>query len=136
MDAHPGNVFVTDDCELTLFDFDDASYGHFVYDIAMVLFYVSLWDKDATSFTARFMPPFLQAYREENRLDPRWLRELPVFLKLREIDLFWLIHLGFPDGSWENDDWCCGYMDGRRERIEAGTPFISYDWRSLERHLQ
>ena len=97
--------------------------------------YISMWDRDATALTARVMPPFLQAYREQNKLDPKWLKELPVFLKLREIDLFWMIRLSLPDSSWEMHDWFRNYMDGRREKIEAGTPFISYDWNSLEKYL-
>jgi len=37
-DAHTGNFFI-DDGELTLFDFDDSAYKHFISDIAVVLFY-------------------------------------------------------------------------------------------------
>lgn len=133
-DAHLGNLFVDEDCTLTLFDFDDCVYGHFIYDIAMVLFYISMWDeKDPGGFTGGFMPVFLQGYREHNRLDPRWLGEMPHFLKLREIDLFAAIL--FAMGEDPEDDWCARYMDGRRGKIEAGTPFIEFDWESLAGYL-
>ncbi len=133
-DAHLANLFVDEDYTLTLFDFDDCVYGHFIYDIAMVLFYVSMWGRDdMRSFMGRFMPVFLQGYREHNRLDPCWLKELPHFLKLREIDLFAAIL--FTMGETPEDAWCARYMDGRRAKIGNDVPYITYDWDSLAGYL-
>ena len=133
-DAHLGNLFVDEDYTMTLFDFDDCVHGHFIYDIAMVLFYVAMWDRDdMAGFTGRFMPTFLQGYREHNQLDPHWLAELPHFLKLREIDLFAAIL--FAMGEKPEDAWAAGYMNGRREKIENDIPYIEYDWDSLKEYL-
>jgi Ser/Thr protein kinase RdoA (MazF antagonist) len=134
-DAHPGNFFVDDEENLTLFDFDDCVYGHFIYDIAMVLFYTSIGEPDPAAYTGRFMPVFLAGYREENRLDPVWLAELPHFMKLREIDLFAVIHFSFADGDHPDNPWCARYMQGRRARIEGDVPLIDYDWASLRKYL-
>ena len=135
-DAHLANLFVDEDYHLTLFDFDDCVYGHFIYDIAMVWFYASMWGKDDPGgFTAHFMPVFLSAYREENRLDPHWLAEMPHFLKLREIDLFAQIHHGFTDGDHPDDPWSARYMQGRQERIENGVPYIAFNWETLAPYL-
>ncbi len=134
-DAHPGNFFVDDDDNLTLFDFDDCVYGHFIYDIAMVLFYTSIGELNPAEHSGRFMPVFLAGYREENQLDPAWLRELPHFMKLREIDLFAAIHFSSEDGDNPDHPWSARYMKGRRERIEGDVPFIDYDWDSLARYL-
>lgn len=132
-DAHPGNFFVDEQLNLTLFDFDDCVYGHFIYDIAMVLFYTSNGEADPAAYTARFMPVFLEGYREENRLDPSWLAELPYFMKLREIDLFAAIRFSF--GENPDDPWCARYLSGRRERIENDVPYIDFDWNSLAKYL-
>jgi amicoumacin kinase len=132
-DAHPGNFFVDEEYTITLFDFDDCVYGHFIYDIAMVLFYTAMWETDKSVFAARFLPVFFSGYREENRLDPRWLAELPHFLKLREIDLF--AEILFMDGENPEHPWSAGYLKGRRERIEQDLPFIEYDWESLGKYL-
>jgi Ser/Thr protein kinase RdoA (MazF antagonist) len=133
-DAHLANLFVDEDYTLTLFDFDDCVYGHFIYDIAMALFYISMWGKDDVSgFTGRFMPVFLRGYREHNRIDPSWLPELPHFLKLREIDLFAAIL--FTMGETPEDAWCARFMDGRRAKIENDIAFIQYDWNSLAEYL-
>ena len=133
-DAHLGNLFVDEDYTMTLFDFDDSVYGHFIYDIAMVLFYIVMWDtNDMTGFTRRFMPTFLQGYREHNQLDPRWLAELPYFLKLREIDLFAAVL--FTMGEKPDNEWGRNYMNGRRAKIENDIPYIEYDWDALEEYL-
>jgi len=133
-DAHLGNLFVDEDYALTLFDFDDCVYGHFIYDIAMVLFYISMHDEeDPARFTAAFMPVFLQGYRQHNRLHGCWLCEIPHFLKLREIDLFAAILSTY--GETPQDEWCAGYMQGRRARIENDIPYLVFDWDSLLPHL-
>jgi amicoumacin kinase len=132
-DAHPGNFFVDEDYTITLFDFDDCVYGHFIYDIAMVLFYTSMGEQDPSAYTGRFMPVFLSGYREENHLDPYWLKELPHFMKLREIDLYAAILFSF--GPEPEDRWCANYLNGRRFRIGQDVPYIEFDWDSLNRYL-
>lgn len=134
-DAHPGNFFVDEQNNLILFDFDDCAYGHFIYDIAMVLFYTANEEPDPATHTARFMPAFLTGYREENRINPAWFSELPNFMKLREIDLFAAIHFSEEDGDNPEHPWCARYMKGRRGRIENDQPFIDYDWGSLAKYL-
>jgi Ser/Thr protein kinase RdoA (MazF antagonist) len=134
-DAHTGNLFLTEDGRITLFDFDDCCYGWYIYDIAMVLFYGVMWQPDPVAFTGYFMSHFLCGYRSQNDLDPAWLVELPAFLKLREIDLYAVIHDSF-DLDHLNDPWVTGYMRGRKERIDAGRPYLEFDFSSLARHLQ
>jgi Ser/Thr protein kinase RdoA (MazF antagonist) len=80
------------------------------------------------------LPFFLRAYAGENRLDPRWLSEIPAFLKLREIDLYALIHRSM-DVNDLSDPWCRRYMDGRRESISAGRPFLGFDFEALAPYL-
>jgi Ser/Thr protein kinase RdoA (MazF antagonist) len=133
-DFHAGNFFVDDEGRITAFDFDDCVYSWFIYDIAMVLFYSALFAEDGRAFTEAFMPCFLQGYRRENALDPAWLAEMPHFLKLREIDLYAVIHRSFDLESTE-DRFVAHYMPGRRERIEGEVPVIDYDFPSLARYL-
>jgi hypothetical protein len=61
------------------------------------------------------------------------LKELPHFLKLREIDLFAVIL--FTMGENPKSAWCARYMQGRRERIENEVPYITFDWESLTQYL-
>ncbi|MCP4363498.1 MAG: phosphotransferase, partial [Chloroflexi bacterium] len=94
-DAHGGNFFVDDAGRITLFDFDDCAYSWFMNDIAIVLFYAAVNTDDPSAFTEHFMTHFLKGYKSKNHLNPAWLKEIPHFLKLREIDLYAIIHRSF-----------------------------------------
>lgn len=132
-DAHAGNFYVDGD-HMTLFDFDDCIYGWYAYDIAVVLFYAVTNEQDWPALIRSFMPRFLSGYSQENHLSPAWLKEIPHFLKLREIDLYAVINRSFDVTDLDNP-WVSRYMDGRRERIEAHEPYIDFDFTSLEPFL-
>jgi len=125
-DAHGGNMLVDEAGTITLFDFDDCVYRWFANDIAIVLFYVVTGQEDPVGFGHRFLDQFLSGYRTENQLDPQWFREFPQFLKLREIDLYAVIHRSF-DVTNLDDPWCARFMDGRKERIESDVPYLELD---------
>jgi len=129
-DAHLGNLFVDEMGEITLFDFDDCAYSWFMNDIAIVLFYSALGQADQAAFTKEFMTHFLLGYRAENHLDGEWLGEIPYFLKLREIDLYAVIHRSFDVENIE-DPWVAMYMENRKDRIQNGVPFIDFDFSTL-----
>jgi Ser/Thr protein kinase RdoA (MazF antagonist) len=133
-DAHGGNLFVDDTGRITLFDFDDCNYSWFANDLAIALFYMIVNREDAPAFTREFMSHFLRGYSSENRLDPAWLKEIPHFLKLREIDLYAIIHRSF-DVDNLDDPWCARYMRGRRSRIEDGVPYVDFNFESLAEYL-
>jgi len=129
-DAHMGNMFVDHRGRITLFDFDDCNYSWFANDIAIVLFYAALGKEAETGFIQEFMHHFLAGYREENQLDEIWLQEIPFFLKLREIDLYAVIHRSF---DVENIDhpWVAMFMEGRKQRIEGQVPVFAFDFGNL-----
>ncbi len=129
-DAHRGNLFIDADGSLTLFDFDDCAYSWFANDVAVVLFYMIADAPDPVAFTAEFMPRFLRGYRRFRPLDRRWLRTIPDFLKLREMELYAVIHRDF-DVERIDHPWCAGFMAGRRERIEEEVPVVEFDFGSL-----
>lgn len=153
-DAHQNNFFMDADGTLTLFDFDDCAYSWFINDIAIVLFYISmdaeeLGFPDAASFTHEFLTHFLRGYRQAYSLSPAWLKEIPVFLKLRELELYAVVHRDFqidgvehwslesfkqtPGFDVSNDGhmWIAAFMQHRKTRIEQNLPFIDYDFEPL-----
>ena len=129
-DAHGGNFFVDDAGRITLFDFDDCVYSWYVYDIAMVVFYALTNHADPVGFGSHFWSHFWPGYRAEFDLDPIWLDQMQAFFKLREIDLYAVIHRSF-DVENLNDPWVRAFMAGRRERIEKGVPFVDLDFPAL-----
>ncbi len=122
-DAHAGNFFVNEAGNLTLFDFDDCLYGHYAYDLAMVLFYVVTNLPDADEFGANFWQHFYRGYQQENQLDEAWLREIPHFMKLREVDLYAIILRDYD--SLAGDNWVETFLKGRKERIEQNVPYMN-----------
>ncbi len=124
-DAHGGNFFVDAKGEITLFDFDDCVYGWFIYDIAMVIFYAVTNHEYPQAAAAELWPEFWRGYCLENDLDPAWLSEIPAFLKLREIDLYAVIHRSFDVDSLV-DSWVAQFMAGRRDRIEKEMPYLDF----------
>ncbi len=129
-DAHGGNFFVDDRGRLTLFDFDDCCYGHFIYDVAMVIFYAATNTDDPSAYARQFFPPFWRGYRQENELNPVWLNEIPWFLKLREIDLYAVIHRSYGADNIA-DSWAAQFMRDRKEKIDDAVPYLDVDFLSL-----
>ena len=126
-DLHHGNFFV-DNGELTVFDFDDCQYHWFAYDFVIPLFYV-LRDKQVNPqdkiFAAEFMAAFMTGYKRENLIDRYWMERLPLFMKVREMELYMLLLDEKPENL---NDWCLRLLEGRRESIEQGKPVIDIDF--------
>lgn len=134
-DAHGNNFLVDDAGNITLFDFDDCGYGWYANDIAIVLFHTVMDADDWPAFTQEFMTHFLRGYQQVYRLEPRWLQEIPHFLKLRELELYGVIHRDFVDVNNIEHEWCAQFMRGRKAKIEQDAPFIDFDFTSLATHL-
>ncbi len=134
-DPHGGNLYLDDDLNITFFDFDDCGYAHFIYDVALTLFYSVMGTEDPAAYTRSFLSHFWRGYRRENDLPSSWLAKLPLFLKLREIDLYALFHRSF-DVANIDDPWARRFMDGRKERIEAGEPYVTFDFAAFAAELE
>jgi Ser/Thr protein kinase RdoA (MazF antagonist) len=95
------------------------------------------------------MISFLKGYRSAYALDPAWLKEIPTFLKLRELELYAVVHRDFEiehiehwslegfkqipgfDSTNGNDMWIANFMRNRKQNIEQDLPFIDFDFASL-----
>jgi len=133
-DAHGNNLFVDGEGRITLFDFDECAYNWFINDIAVVLFYIVQDAEDWRAFTDEFMAHFLRGYIRACPLDLTWLKEIPNFLKIREIELYAVLHRDF-DVNNIDDEWCARFMHDRKSRIENDVPYIDFDFESLATQL-
>ncbi|PKO12069.1 MAG: hypothetical protein CVU39_25970 [Chloroflexi bacterium HGW-Chloroflexi-10] len=129
-DAHGSNFFVDTAGRITLFDFDECAYSWFINEVAIVLFYVVQDAQDWPAFTRAFMGHFLRGYVRACPLDSVLLKEIPAFLKMREIELYAVLHRDFDVGNIDNE-WCARFMQGRKASIEQDRPFIDFDFDSL-----
>lgn len=131
-DLHFGNMFF-DGKELTFFDFDDASYKHFISDIAIIIFYYfgygTKTDEEIEEEAITLMTPFIKGYETMNQLDRYWFEQLNEFIKLREIILFMVIYAGGEE--LRNRPYAQRYFEKYAQRIKHDVPFFN-----LERVLQ
>ncbi|MGG2063864.1 phosphotransferase enzyme family protein [Bacillus sp. S14(2024)] len=131
-DLHQGNFFVQDNT-LTIFDFDDCSFCWFAQDIA-VSFYHAVWQglsvrPEHVSFPQEFMKYFIEGYSKEHRMNKEILKQIPLFLKLREVFLFALFHK-----VWDFDkleEWQAYTLKDLQYRIEQGVPYTNVDFLSF-----
>jgi Ser/Thr protein kinase RdoA (MazF antagonist) len=130
-DAHRGNFYVDREGKITFFDFDDSSYSWFVEDIALVLFYAVMGQEEPARFTDKFLRGFLPGYFAAYPLDLKWFQQIPVFMKMRELDLYAVIHRSF-DVENLDDPWCIWYLDGRAERLMDGKPYLDFDFAGFD----
>ena len=126
-DVHQGNFF-HDNGKITIFDFDDCAYKHFVSDIAIAVFYSMMSKNDFSSkedFAEYFLHHFMEGYSLENTIGGEWMKRLPDFLKLREVVLYTAICRSMsPD---EPDEWCANYLNKHRPTIENDVPVLARD---------
>lgn len=90
-DIHHGN-FHYENGELTIFDFDDATYNYFAHDLAMILYYSVLrkeWSEEEKAIFARHQLQVLRkGYETEHVLDDSIYHTLPLFMRLRDVALY------------------------------------------------
>lgn len=97
-DIHQGN-FHYDGKELTIFDFDDATYNYFIHDLAMVIYYSALTtngtEEEKTLFARNQLKIVRKGYESEHQLAEVWYDSLPLFFRLRDIGLYGTIQKKF-----------------------------------------
>ena len=97
-DIHQGNFLRKPSGELGVFDFDDAAHKWFASDIAIAIYYASMHtqntqpDKDVNDFAAHFFEHYWKGYSKIYTLDAYWLKQIPDFLKLRDLTLYTCLH--------------------------------------------
>lgn len=127
-DMHMENIHVDDAGRIKVFDFDDSSYFYFVADIAVALFHLTphRCTPEQTRRMAEVYTWMMEGYRSENQLSSQWLASIPLFMRLRQIDLYCILKQ-----DWEyvkDDEWCISYMEGRRERVLSDAPVLDIDF--------
>jgi Ser/Thr protein kinase RdoA (MazF antagonist) len=92
-DFNDGNFTVDySNGDITVFDFDDACYNWFMYDLACAwesgvgrtMFEADM--NERKSFMQRYFDHIMTGYNRENELPNQWLQKLPFFLKMVEMD--------------------------------------------------
>ncbi|MEK3855352.1 phosphotransferase enzyme family protein [Cytobacillus sp. FSL H8-0458] len=126
-DIHSGNFFY-DEKDIQVFDFDDCCYHWFASDIAIPLYYSLLYKfKEANPaevniFGRVFLDSFLDGYQQENEIPGDLEKQLPLFLRLRDITLYSVIHKKI--APEDRDPQLLVMMKSIKDRIERNAPIF------------
>ena len=127
-DFNDGNFTVDyDNGDMTIFDFDDACYFWFVYELACA------WEggigrtmfrplDKRQAFMDRYMEQLLEGYNRENSLNAEWLERLPLFLQVIQMEEF-LHYAQYLDGP---DDEIQAGLNYKRRCIEEDIPYLGF----------
>ncbi|MFT4413670.1 phosphotransferase enzyme family protein [Fredinandcohnia humi] len=124
-DFHQGNLILTKQGELVTIDFDECAYNWYAQDIA-VMFYHAFWQDssfngESDHFCHTFMGNFFKGYIEENLLHEDIIKQIPIFLKLREIFLFRLFLEKWDMANLE--EWQEYTINSLKENITNDIPY-------------
>jgi Ser/Thr protein kinase RdoA (MazF antagonist) len=131
-DLHFGNFFIeTHTGRVTVFDFDDCAYGWYIMDTALLLFDILVVYPrlDREAFAARFLEAYWRGYLQEMPLSAFWARQLPLFLKLLELNIY-ASYRKYEDPD-DRTSWLGKFYQGRKERLEQDLPYLQLDFEAL-----
>jgi len=89
-DIHPWNFHIDGDA-VRLFDFDDTIFGWHALDIGIALYHALWWGRGNDAgydFTHEIIGSFLEGYLLANKLDPFWIKKIPLFMRFRQVCKF------------------------------------------------
>jgi amicoumacin kinase len=94
-DLHEGNFFVDEANAVTCIDFDDCAYHYFLQDLTIPIYYALLHEPLETLQLAaeRIFKKFLSGYLTAFELPEDELERVPLFLRLRDVELMQLVQL-------------------------------------------
>ncbi|KAF0820119.1 hypothetical protein KIS4809_0699 [Bacillus sp. ZZV12-4809] len=124
-DIHSGNFFY-DGKEIQVFDFDDCCYHWFASDIAIPLYYSLLYkfkeadQSEINGFGRGFLDSFLDGYQLENEIPGDLEKHLPLFLRLRDITLYSVLHKKI--APEDRTPQLLKMMKSIKDRIERNVP--------------
>ncbi|WP_232695575.1 phosphotransferase enzyme family protein [Brevibacillus daliensis] len=127
-DIHLNN-FHYDNGKLTVFDFDDTIYYHYIHDLAIVVYY-STWRSGETveersKFARHQLRLLKKGYETEYKLDDKWYEEIPLYLLMRDVSLYAIIYLKFRDQLMP--DHIKTVCDAITQRIQKREPLVKLD---------
>jgi Ser/Thr protein kinase RdoA (MazF antagonist) len=90
---HQQNFLVDPTGNMILYDFSKVKYHFYTYDIAIALFHAmqTVPEPEQAQFKEWFLPPFMEGYLLEHKLDKSWREQVEFFLEYRQI--FYYLYL-------------------------------------------
>ena len=87
-DINGRNYLVNNECEITLFDFDECQLDWYVDDIVIQLFYYTYVFEDVYERASFFMSNFIKGYRKYYEFTKSDIEIMPLLFQMRELIVF------------------------------------------------
>jgi len=113
--------------DITVFDFDDSCYFWFIYELA------SAWEggigrvmfrgiEERKAFMDQYMDQVMEGYTRENELSVEWMRRLPMFIQLIQVEEF----LHFVQYIDDPDEEMQAQLSYKIKCIEDDLPYMGF----------
>ncbi|RCW40641.1 phosphotransferase enzyme family protein [Paenibacillus prosopidis] len=126
-DNHHGNFRVDREWKITLFDFDECAYFWFANELSIPLYdatmdkcrlEVSRNNPIRSEYIKEFFTSFIEGYSQKYTVDDGLLKQIPIFLKIRDITRYILMKDMFRDNEGLQQ-----HLIELRKTIENELPF-------------
>jgi Ser/Thr protein kinase RdoA (MazF antagonist) len=91
------NILVDSDSKLTMIDFQDCEKHYYIYDLAVPIYSALEFSfsggENIRDYERSITRALIDGYKEENDLSSEMLMKLPLFLKLKELFEYNLMHM-------------------------------------------
>ena len=91
------NILVDSDSNLTLVDFQDCEKHFYIFDLAVPVYsameYSFVGNGNIVDYGRSITNAIIEGYQEENEISQEMLEKLPLFIKLKEIFEYSLMHM-------------------------------------------
>lgn len=91
------NILVDSDSKLTMIDFQDCEKHYYVYDLAVPIYSALEFSfsggENLRDYERSITRALVDGYKEENELSSEMLTKLPLFMKLKELFEYNLMHM-------------------------------------------
>jgi Ser/Thr protein kinase RdoA (MazF antagonist) len=119
-DLHHGNFFTTPDAQISVFDFDDAAYHFFTYDLVIATMHLPTAVRPVERLP--IATAIIAGYRQLEPSPPGFVEDFRRLLLLRDLQIYQLIHKKIApeerDERWRVD------VASMAERIRSASPLF------------
>lgn len=124
------NILVDDDRRMTLIDFQDCEKHFYLFDLAVPIYsaieYSFAGGGSIVDYGREVTKAIIEGYEEENALAPEMLEKLPVFIKLKELFEYSLMHRYWDKEKLTEDQ--MRIMNHFRMRLERNHSMVEEKW--------
>ncbi|MFE7062080.1 phosphotransferase enzyme family protein [Sutcliffiella sp. NPDC057660] len=121
------NILVDGDSKLTMVDFQDCEKHYYIFDLAVPIYsameYSFVGNGNIVDYGRSITKAIIEGYQEENDISQEMLDKLPLFIKLKEIFEYSLMHMYWNKEKLTEEQ--IRIMNNFRIRIEKNHSILS-----------